>query len=199
MIELLVLLGVAFLGSSFVNDASDEELSDDVNLSDDGTEEGQAYSTYHEGSETVEAGAGDDIITGYYLHSVPGDITFIGEDFDSDYIDGGSGDDIIKLASADRGVGGTGNDTFIISSQIEDGEVAQILDFSSGEDIICIEFPSQMNDENLTTIQPEEIEVDIVNSEDGSNSTIVINGKPIANVFGDAILSAASIELIFQE
>jgi len=80
---------------------------------------------------------GDPFFVGWGLSGVDTDT-----DTDADMLPGGAGDDTIYIGNNDVARGGDGDNEFIVGDWMEDGELSEITDFDSTEDIIVVALSS---------------------------------------------------------
>lgn len=161
--------------------------------------------------DTIDGGAGDDTIRGGYgadlLSGGAGDdqIDHLGHagqrivaehhefawhtDGEADTLIGGEGNDTITFDGADTATGGTGADIFWLYSDTDVDEadnIAEVTDFTPGEDFLRV------------TLNPHAGygALDVVVSDEGSDSIVMINGEVVAILRGGA---GASTEDVYAE
>ncbi len=130
------------------------------------------------GDDRMAGGAGSDILDGNdgndWLSGLNGQV----DDFNEDFLNGGAGNDTLVLGAGDHASGGEGDDDFVLQDWLTDGGVAHISDYDADRDQLIIMYdPNAHPDPELT------LEV----SEDGEQSTILLNGAPVATVQGSAV------------
>ncbi|MGH1331598.1 MAG: calcium-binding protein [Paracoccaceae bacterium] len=162
-------------------------------------------------NDTIDGGAGDDTIRGGYgadmLSGGAGDdqIDHLGHagqrivaehhefawhiDGEADTLSGGEGNDTITFDGADTATGGAGADVFWLYSDTDVDEadnIAEITDFTPGEDFLRV------------TLNPHAGygALDVVVSDEGSDSLVMINGEVVAILRGGA---GASTEDVYAE
>ena len=128
------------------------------------------------GSDVLDGGAGDDWISG-----LQGPI----DNFDTDYLNGGVGNDHLVLGAGDHGYGDDGEDEFILQEWMRDGDVAQIADYDSALDKIIVVYDPVAHPAPVLSLTPDS---------DGSGTTLMLNGVPVALVRGGP-LSVADVGL----
>ncbi|MBC7478372.1 MAG: calcium-binding protein, partial [Pseudorhodobacter sp.] len=103
-----------------------------------------------------------------------------------DFLNGGTGDDVLHVGAGDYANGGDGADQFALHDIAQGDPVAQIMDFNRHEDsLVLIYDPSHHADPQIT-----------VSSEAGSpHATVMLDGVPVAQVMGGAGLVAADVVL----
>lgn len=154
---------------------------------------------FEEGQDTLYGGADDDILHGYALHAPPdGDASFLIEDQEADDLQGGAGNDLLYLATADIGTGGEGADAFHLSWDVDTDQPATIQDYQPGTDKIVIEFTSHRADDDMTEITQADQEVSTTPLADGSGTAIQLNGQTIATVLGTTSLQASDIAVLHR-
>ena len=121
------------------------------------------------GSDTLDGGAGSDWLSG--LH---GDI----EDFDADFLNGGTGNDTLALGAGDHASGGEGDDDFILHDWLNEGGVAHISDYDADRDQLIVMYDPAAHPDPALTLET---------TEDGQQSTILLNGNPVATIQGSAV------------
>lgn len=62
-------------------------------------------------------------------------------DGQADYLEGGGGNDILFLGSGDEGFGGTGNDSFVVTTGNSDADEALVSDFDQEDDVVIVHYP----------------------------------------------------------
>ncbi|MFT6451466.1 MAG: Ca2+-binding RTX toxin-like protein [Halocynthiibacter sp.] len=162
-------------------------------------------------NDTIDGGAGDDTIRGGYgadvLSGGDGDdqIDHLGNagqrivaehhefawhiDGEADTLNGGAGNDTITFDGADTATGGAGADVFWLYSDTDVDEadnIAEMTDFTPGEDFLRV------------TLNPHSGygALDVVVSDEGSDSLVMINGEVVAILRGGA---GASTEDVYAE
>lgn len=114
--------------ASLVIMGSDSE--DDVIAGDTGNDVlagngGNDALTGNAGSDTLNGGQGDDTLRGN---------SAVEDDGDADVIDAGAGNDDLFLGDGDRGIGGLGQDRFLIEGD------ATVADFDLNDDMLVLEY-----------------------------------------------------------
>lgn len=128
--------------------------------------------------DSMSGGAGSDIVDGNdgndWLSGLNGAV----DDFSEDFLNGGAGNDTLVLGSGDHATGGEGEDDFVLQDWLTNGGVAHISDYDADRDQLIIMYdPTAHPDPELT----------LETSEDGGQSTILLNGAPVATVQGGAV------------
>ncbi|MES0862263.1 calcium-binding protein [Ruegeria sp. SCPT10] len=145
------------------------------------------------GDDALHGGYGDDRLTGGAgqdtLFGGDGDDLLLGRDdggFDqTDFLNGGDGEDTIVAHTSDVANGGNGADDIVLSSEAED---VTIMGFEPGEDKLFITWEDQTNPD-----------IQIEQNEDTPNLTrIVVDGEEVAQVFGAKGISLDDIQLITE-
>lgn len=131
---------------------------------------GNDYLAGGEGADNLMGGRGDDVVIG-------------NDDAESDFLNGGAGDDEIHLGTGDLASGGSGADTFVLTAG-EGTTDTKILDFDATKDDIVLNYSGDgpMPEVTLTPV-------------DGNPDTALIacNGQVMATVQGATGLTAADI------
>lgn len=140
------------------------------------------------GRDTLFGGWGDDVIVG--LVNDPATVIF--DDLDSgDFLNGGSGDDLILAGQDDLVDTGEGADTVMIGDWISEGNAVEIVDFHPEEDRLIVFYNAlKGNDANLS-LKP--------GAEDTSARTLLLNGVPIATIANAEGLTLDHIALLPRE
>lgn len=143
------------------------------------------------GSDLVIGGAGSDTLDGNDGNdTIWGDEAGVDDDgghfHDVDFMNGGTGNDVLHVDAGDYASGGDGADQFAVHDIAHGDRVAQIMDFNKDEDsLVLIYDPSHHADPQIT-----------VSSEAGSpDATVMLDGVPVAQVMGGAGLVAADVIL----
>jgi Ca2+-binding RTX toxin-like protein len=134
------------------------------------------------GADTILGGGGNDVIDGTFTSGlVFGDV----DEDAGDVIDGGDGDDTIRVGSGDQVTGGEGRDTFIAGGDgAETGVLGTITDYDPEADQIEILYdPSVLSDPS----------VDVVDFTDGTGASILLDGAAILHVVGAQGLDPAQV------
>ncbi len=133
------------------------------------------------GNDTLTGGTGQDSLFGgwgndtLYGAEEAGDGDQVAE---SDFLNGGGGDDTIVTGASDIVTAGDGADTIVLGDWNIDGDAAQLMDFDSAEDRLMLVW-NQASDPTV------EILADPVTS---GLSHVIVNGFEIAAVHGTAPL-----------
>lgn len=122
-----------------------------------------------EGSDTLDGGAGND-----WLSGLNGDI----DDFDMDFLNGGAGNDTMVIGAGDHASGGEGDDDFILQDWLTEGGVAHISDYDADRDQLIVMYDPAAHPDPALTLET---------TEDGSQSTILLDGAPVATIQGSAV------------
>jgi len=127
------------------------------------------------GSDTLDGNAGDDWISG-----LNGPI----DDFDEDFLNGGAGNDTLVLGSGDQAHGGEGGDDFVIHDWLKEGGVAHVTDYDAAQDKLVVIYDPAIHPDPILSLEVDP---------DGSKSTLLLDGAPLATVRGD-IVNLADID-----
>ena len=122
------------------------------------------------GSDIVDGGAGDD-----WLSGLAGEI----DDFDTDFLNAGDGNDTLILGAGDYATGGAGADRFEVIEPPQFGGVAEISDYDETVDQLVVHYDAETH--------PDPV-LDLETSADGTHSTILLDGAVIAIVKGGPVL-----------
>jgi Ca2+-binding RTX toxin-like protein len=128
------------------------------------------------GSDTLDGNAGDD-----WLSGLDGDI----DDHDQDFLNGGAGNDTMILGSGDQAQGDSGEDAFVIHDWLTEGGVAHVSDYDANLDKLVVVYDPAVHPDPILSVEV---------TPDGSESTILVDGAPVATVRGD-IVDPADIDL----
>lgn len=141
------------------------------------------------GTDLLFGGAGNDVLYGLStgVSTEDGETTIDG----IDTLVGGDGDDRLILGPGDIGVGGAGDDEFVIDHTRTDlTEVAQVSDYSDGDSLEINYQP--VNDGAGAEILPV---ITLMQNSDNTGSLVLFNDEVIANVIGGQGLTASQIML----
>lgn len=130
------------------------------------------------GDDRLSGGAGSDILDGNagndWLSGLDGEV----DDFSEDFLNGGAGNDTLVIGGGDHATGGEGDDDFVLQNWLTEGGVAHISDYDADRDQLIIMYdPAAHPDPELT----------LETTDDGSQSTILLNGSPVATVQGSTV------------
>lgn len=105
---------------------------------------------------------------------------------ESNYLNGGQGDDVLILGSNDTGVGGEGADVFQIGQWVADGQApALITDFATADDLLVVSYDEADTAPTIT--------LQVVNEE----THVFANGTLVVRVAGgDAPTDASEVQLV---
>jgi Ca2+-binding RTX toxin-like protein len=128
------------------------------------------------GSDTLDGNAGDDRLSG-----------LVGQDEDShvDFLNGGTGNDTMIPGSGDHAYGDAGADEFIIHDWLRQGGVAHVTDYDATLDRLVVVYDPAVHPDPILTLEV---------TPDGSESTLLLDGLPMATIRGD-IVDLAEIDL----
>lgn len=155
------------------------------------------------GADRLQGGAGSDWLVGGLGHDHltaggdgestldgdDGDDMLIGNWFDADeiagnFLNGGTGDDVLQLGAGDIASGGSGMDVFELALG-QGGPLAQITDFDPGQDRLVVVYQGTGPLPSLGLAQGSLPDAQI----------LLLDGQPLAEISGASGLSAAAIEL----
>jgi hypothetical protein len=120
------------------------------------------------GNDSLFGGWGNDIINGVQDDSATQGITDID---DSDFLNGGDGDDVIIAGNDDIVTPGDGADTIIGGSWIADGQAMQIIDFNAEDDNILLVYEDDADVPDIT-LQPD--------PDDATITQVLMDGVAVA-------------------
>ncbi|AXI49028.1 type I secretion protein [Sulfitobacter sp. SK012] len=87
------------------------------------------------GADSLFGGWGDDLINGVEAGSNDAENT---DTDDGDFLNGGSGDDVLIAGKNDIVTAGNGEDTIVLGDWINQGDAAEILDFAQEDDSLVL-------------------------------------------------------------
>ncbi len=131
------------------------------------------------GHDTLAGGAGADVIDGNAGDDRLSGLAGKGDDFATDYLNGGAGDDTLVLGSGDHASGGDGEDDFVLHDWLTEGGVAHISDYDVSRDQLIVMYDPVAHPDPALTLEV---------TEDGRETTVLLNGSPVATVQGSAVL-----------
>ncbi|WP_298915544.1 hypothetical protein [uncultured Roseobacter sp.] len=139
------------------------------------------------GSDLIFGGLGSDVLNG--IVDDPDTVGIMDTD-EGDYLNGGSGDDILILGEDDIAASGEGNDDFLLGDWITQGNGAEILDYEPEHDSLMLVWDdtSISADEPDVTVDPDPDDPEVMH--------ISMNGVSVAEIYGDTELSVADLTLI---
>ena len=129
------------------------------------------------GSDTLDGGAGNDVLDGREsVNAFP----------EMDFLNGGDGDDTLRLGAGDYATGGDGADWFELSDLTPGDAIANIADYNADEDALVVVFDPVLHpDPQLSLVTPE-------NTDD---VMVLLDGVPLAMVAGGAGMTVADLLL----
>ena len=136
-----------------------------------------------DGSDVLLGGLGNDTLYGN-LQADPDDTTD-----GPDSLDGGEGNDDLHIGGGDIATGGTGADAFMLHDPLDSGTVAEITDFTPGEDVVSVVY------EQTSPGAPDPVLTLTTNAENTASS-LAMDGVVIATIFGGQDLTPDDIALI---
>lgn len=144
------------------------------------------------GDDSLDGGAGKDTLFGGHGNDTLSGLAPDGADpaGDIDYLNGGAGDDVIRLGASDIATGGTGADSFILRDWLGADHQARIVDFNSAEDRLVVLCDDTGNAVPDVTIEQDTDAVDL--------HRVLLDGKVIAEVTSDTALTLDHVTIIPQ-
>jgi Ca2+-binding RTX toxin-like protein len=137
------------------------------------------------GADLMAGGLGADVLDGGdgadTLHGSDADAT----DSDTDFLNGGEGDDLLFLAAGDHGNGGAGADAFALHEIQSGGPVAQITDFDPAEDSLVVLYDAALHPAPVLTLDQT----------DAGGVTLLLDGVPLVNLGNAGGLDLGAIQL----
>jgi Ca2+-binding RTX toxin-like protein len=121
------------------------------------------------GSDVLDGNAGNDWISGLNGH---------GDDGETDFLNGGEGDDTLILGRGDYATGGGGADTFAVQDWAGDTDVATIADYDYTQDQLVVVYDA--------TVHPNP-QLSLAANKDTDEVTILLDGAPVALVKGASV------------
>lgn len=161
-----------------------------------------------EGNNVLAGGAGSDMLIGVeadHNHAMGFDTFYeAGGAASADIMDGGDGDDVLRMGMKDTGIGGDGADMFFVQGAepgTPDADIPEILDFTQGVDTLVISYP--FTEDEIAASWPDvperETEISIENYKDGTGATVYVNGQAAAKVTGGQDLDARAVQVVGNE
>jgi hypothetical protein len=129
-----------------------------------------------EGQDTLDGDEGDDTLVGAFLSEAGAW---------GHYLNGGNGDDVLRIGSGDIATGGTGADRFEIGAGGA-ASAATIMDFDADQDEIVV-FYDAASPAPVVSLAPGSMP-DAV--------TVMLDGLPVAQVHGGGVLTPGAIRLV---
>ncbi len=129
------------------------------------------------GSDTLDGGAGNDLLAGREaVNAFP----------ETDFLNGGDGDDTLTLGAGDYATGGDGADRFELPDLGVGDTIANIADYNAQQDSLVVVYdPSMHPDPHLSLETPD----------DSHDVVVVLDGVPLALVQGAAGMTLADVLL----
>lgn len=150
------------------------EGDDSVNggLGNDTIEGGSGADALHgrHGDDQLSGGEGEDTLFGGW-----GDDTLDGRDGSRDFLNGGDGEDHLRVDEGDIASGGDGMDSFYLSGIEADEDAAQIMDFDPVEDMLVVLYDEETGEEDPEiAIEPDADNANLVN--------VTVDGVAVAQI-----------------
>ncbi len=139
------------------------------------------------GEDTLFGGHGNDMLSGLLIDR---DAAEIVDNDGMDYLNGGSGDDVIGIGQNDEAHGGSGADQFVLGDWITSGNTAAITDFDPDDDSLLFVW-----DDSVEGSEPPPVAVSSDPDMDGQLQ-VWLGEAIVAQVSGQSSLTAADIALI---
>lgn len=141
------------------------------------------------GTDLLFGGAGDDVLNGLAAGLSTADGSTVIDGVDT--LVGGDGNDRLLLGPGDVGVGGAGDDEFVIDHNRTDlTEVAQVNDYTAGDSVEITYQP--VRDALGAEILPV---ISLMQNADNTGTLVLFNDMTIANVIGGQNLTVSQITL----
>lgn len=137
------------------------------------------------GGDVLFGSYGNDVLSGVRLDTQAESLTDIDQ---SDFLNGGSGNDTILAGNEDVVTSGEGDDTVVLGDWIAKGKPVDITDFDISEDSLVV----VVEDDGFENAEIT-IEDDVTNP---GTSSVMLNGVEIARVDSASGLTPADINLI---
>jgi Ca2+-binding RTX toxin-like protein len=129
------------------------------------------------GHDTLDGDAGNDTLVGAYF----GDAATWGN-----YLNGGEGEDVLRIGSGDIATGGNGADRFELAADMPGG-IATIMDYNAGLDELVVVYDAA-GPTPVVTLAPGSLPDEVV---------VLLDGQPLASVMsGGASLTPVAIRLV---
>jgi Ca2+-binding RTX toxin-like protein len=117
----------------------------------------------------VDGNNGDD-----WLSGLNGEV----DDFNTDFLNGGAGNDVLALGAGDYGTGGSGEDSFELHESDGETGLTQITDYDETLDQLVVHYDQ--------TLHPDPV-LSLTTDESGTQSTLFLDGTAIAIVNGGPV------------
>lgn len=138
------------------------------------------------GDDDLSGGAGRDTLMGGEGRDRLDGGEAPGEAQERDFLNGGEGDDTLSAGAGDWATGGAGKDQFAFAGYGGgDTGTATIGDYDPAEDQLLLLYDPAIHPDPAVTVEPPETE--------GGAHRILIDGIPVAQVFGAARIDPADI------
>ncbi len=130
------------------------------------------------GQDTLDGDAGNDTLVGAFFDTL---------DTPGNYLNGGEGDDVLRIGAGDIATGGAGADRFELSADQATGGMATIMDFDAVQDELVVVYDGSGPVPEVT-LAPGGLPDEVV---------VLLNGQPMAQVVGGAsTLTPGAIRLV---
>lgn len=138
------------------------------------------------GSDVLNGGAGNDVLNGLVLAQTAGL-----KDIDaSDYLNGGGGEDTLIAGENDVVTSSDGADQILVGDWISQGGEAEITDYDAKEDSLMLVW-----DDMAASASEPDVTVE-ADPYDDEVMHVLMNGKSVAEVYGDPNLHISDITII---
>ena len=130
-----------------------------------------------QGADVVDGGEGSDTIWGQWPN---------GSDDETDFLNGGAGDDLLMLGAGDYGNGGAGADMFGLLDIGPNDPPMQITDFNPTEDALVVLYDANQHPDPQLTLETDQ---------DSGAIRLLLDGVTLANLPNVAGISLDAISL----
>ncbi|MBL9054551.1 MAG: calcium-binding protein, partial [Tabrizicola sp.] len=123
----------------------------------------------NQGEDELDGNAGNDWISG-----LMGEV----DDFATDFLNGGDGNDTLVLGAGDLASGGAGQDQFEIVTADSQDAVTRITDYDEALDQLVVHYDAALHPDPLLSLEP---------NEDGTENSVFLDGVRIAVISGGSL------------
>jgi hypothetical protein len=106
------------------------------------------------------------------------------EDVEVDFLNGGSGDDLLLLGAGDYANGGEGSDAFALQDIQPGDPLVQITDFNPAQDELVVLYDANIHPNPELTLH-----------EVSGASILMLDGVPLASLTNGAVIDLATVQL----
>lgn len=147
----------------------------------------------------IEGTASSDTLSGANVHidEASGIVQLVDNGI-AETIEGNDGDDCILLGGSDVGIGGAGEDEFVVDGDCDEEQVSLVKDFVPGEDILHISLPSKEEDLQETWPDRPEFTGDIELEHEEGFTNVYVDDVLVCKLEGTHELGPDDVKVLYD-